>query len=196
MTKTEHHRTTLACMAGGSTLAFSSIRDAFHVYLLQLVALEMVRVRVTFLLHNVAISGSCMFQVLNGPHVGPLLFHMSVFNWHTCRVTVGSRVTSSLDRVSYFYWSTWPSQIWPRVKVLSVHVSFFYQATWLDGFLLGVGFLLAHVSCHGYFTCHAMVHPHVAFYLIMWPAQVLPCAQQSIHHKSNSRSSLLHRLTI
>ena len=33
------------------------------------------------------------------------------------------------------------------------------------------------------------------FYFITWPIQVLPRAQQSIHHKSNSRSSLLHRLT-
>ena len=48
-----------------------------------------------------------MFQVLNGPCVGPLLFHMSIFYWHTCRVAVGSRVISSLDHVSYFYWSTW-----------------------------------------------------------------------------------------
>jgi hypothetical protein len=35
---------------------------------------------------------------------GPLLFHMLVFYWHTCRVAVGSYVTSLLDHVSYFYW--------------------------------------------------------------------------------------------
>jgi hypothetical protein len=30
--------------------------------------------------------GSCMFQVLTGPRVGTLLFHISVFYWYTCRV--------------------------------------------------------------------------------------------------------------
>ena len=91
----------------------------------------------------------------------PLLFHMFVFYWHTCRVAVGSRVIFSLDHVSYFYWSTWLFLIRPRVTVLSVHVSFFDSTTWLDDFLPHVGFLLAHVLCHGYFTCHALVRPCV-----------------------------------
>ena len=54
------------------------------------------------LIAHVAISGSCTFQVLTGPSVETLLFHMSVFYWHTCRVAVESRVTSLLDHVSYF----------------------------------------------------------------------------------------------
>ena len=80
------------------------------------------------------------FRFLMDHMLGPLLFHMSVFNWHTCRVAVGSRVISSLDHVSYFYWSTWPFRIRPRVTVLSIHVLFFDLDTWLDGFLPRVGF--------------------------------------------------------
>jgi hypothetical protein len=125
--------------------------------------MEMVRVHVTLLLDNVVIPSSCTFQVLNRPRVGPLLFHMSVLYWHTCRVAVGSHVISSLDYVLYFYWSTLPFLIRPCVTVLSVHVSFFDLVMWLAGFLPRVGFLLAHVSCHGYFTCHALVRPRVAF---------------------------------
>ena len=82
---------------------------------------------VTLLLDNVAISCSCTFLDLNGTRVGSLLFLMSVFYWHTCRVADGSRVTSSLDHVSYFYWSTWPFIIRPCVKVLSVYVLFFIR---------------------------------------------------------------------
>jgi hypothetical protein len=94
---------------------------------------------------------------------GPLLFHMSVFYWHTCCVVVGSRVISSLDHVSYFYWSMWPFRIWPHVTVLSIHVSFFNSATWLDGFLPRVRFLFGHVPCHDYFTYHALVRPRIVF---------------------------------
>ena len=89
-------------------MAVASVGDAFHVYLLYPVALKMVWVCVTLLLDNVTISGSCMYQVLTRPHVGSLLFDMSVFYWHMCHVVVGSHVTSSLDHVSYFYWSMCP----------------------------------------------------------------------------------------
>jgi hypothetical protein len=75
----------------------------------------MVQVGVTFLLYNLAISGSCTYQVLTRPRIASLLFHMSVFYWHTCYVAVGSRVTSSLDHVSYF--------IGPHGRFLFDHVS-------------------------------------------------------------------------
>ena len=49
------------------------------------------------------------------------------------------------------------------VTALSVHISYFYSAIWLDDILPRVGFLIAHVSCSGYFMCHALVPPRVAF---------------------------------
>ena len=61
MTKTDRHRTALSCVAGAATLAGASVGGAFYVYMLQPVALGMVRIRVTFLLHNVTISSSCTF---------------------------------------------------------------------------------------------------------------------------------------
>jgi hypothetical protein len=126
---------------------------------------------------------------------GPLLFHMSVFYWHTCHVAVGSRVTSLLDHMSYFDWSTWLFLIRPHVMALSVYVSYFYSATWFDDFLPCVRFLIDHVSC---LPISRVMHwfIHVShFYLIMWPVLVLPHGVQSIHHRSNSRSSLPHILT-
>ena len=65
------------------------------------------------------------FRFLMDHMSGPLLFHMSVFYWHTYHVAFGSHVISSLYHVSYFYWSTWSFLIRPRVTVLSVHVLFF-----------------------------------------------------------------------
>ena len=111
MMKTERHRTTLACVAGGIHVSSSFCWRCFPRVPAIAGCIEDGSGTVTLLLDNVAISGSCTFQVLNGPHVGPLLFHMSVFYWHMCRVAVGSRVISSLDHVSYFYWSTWPFPI-------------------------------------------------------------------------------------
>ena len=128
MMKTDRHRTALACVAGGSHVGGCFRWRCFpRVPAIAGCILKMVRVRVTLLLDNVAISGSCMFLVLNGPHVRPLLFHMSVFYWHTCRVAVGSRVISPLDYVSHFYWSTWSFLIRPHVTVLSIHVLFFIR---------------------------------------------------------------------
>ena len=195
MTKTDRHRTALACVAGGCHAGgrfrwscFPCVHAIAHVYMLQPVALEMVWVCVIFLLHNMAIFDSCMFQILIGPRVRSLLFHMLVLYWHTCHVAARSRVTSSLDHVLYFYWSIWLFLIRPRITALFVHVLHFYSATWLDDILPRGIFLIAHVLCSGYFMCHALVPPRVA-------VLVLSRGVQSIRHRSNLRSSLLHRLT-
>ena len=63
------------------------------------------------------------FRFLLDHMSGPFLFHMSVFYWHTYRVAIGSRVTSSLDQVSYFYWSMWRDHNTPHVFLLLDHVS-------------------------------------------------------------------------
>jgi hypothetical protein len=103
-----------------------------------------------------ACFGSSTFQVLNGPRVGSLLFHVSVSYWHTFHVAVSPRVYSSLDHVLSF--------ICPRGRFLfdhmsSTHVSFLNSAMWLDHFHPRVGLLEAHVSCPRYFTCNALVRP-------------------------------------
>jgi hypothetical protein len=124
----------------------------------------MARVRVTFLLHNVTISGSCTYQVLTGPRVGSLFFHMSVFYWHTCHVAVGSRVTSSLDHVCIF--------ISPRGHFLFNHVSRRCPSTF-HIFIRPCGFMtsfhmsdfnspcveswLLRVSCTGSLMCHIFI---------------------------------------
>ena len=108
MMKIDRHRTDLACVAGGSHAGGCFRWRCFPRVHAIAGCIGDDSGTVTFLLHNVAISGSCTFQVLTGPRVGSLLFHMSVFYWHTCRVAVGSCVTSSLDHMSYFYWSTCP----------------------------------------------------------------------------------------
>jgi hypothetical protein len=131
----------------------------------------MVQVRVTFLLHNmaissscnVAISGSCTFQVLIGPRVGSpvvphvsfLLAHMSCCGWVTCHFFIG-----------------------PYVIFWLVHVAVSYSTTRHGAVRLCFVFLFGHMAwrlpsmCQifnrprvmpTYFTCHALVHPCVAF---------------------------------
>jgi hypothetical protein len=195
MTKTECHRTALACMAGGIHAGGFFHWTCFPRVPAIADCIGHGSSTCHLVIGHMAISGSCTFQVLNGPCVEPLLFHMSIFYWHTCRVVVGPCVISSLDHVSYFFG--------PRGYFVFDHMSrcypsmfrFFDSATWLDGFLSRVRFLLAHVSCQGYFTCHALVHPRVIFLFDHVACPVSPRAKQSIYHKSNSRSSLLHRLT-
>ena len=63
---------------------------------------------------------------------------MAVFYWHTGRIAVVSRVTSSLDQVLYFYSSTWRDHNTPRVFLLPDHG--------LDVVRLRVSILLGHVS--------------------------------------------------
>ena len=109
---------------------------------------SLVLARFRFLLDHVL--GPCCFTCLFS--IGT---HMSCCGWVTCHFFIGPCVVFLLVHVAVLYLT--------RVTVLSIHVSFFDSATWLDGFLPRVGFLLAHVSCHGYFTCHALVHPRLAF---------------------------------
>ena len=147
MMKTKCHRTILACVVGGCHAGgcfhwrcfprvhaiagcIEDCSDMCHILITQ-------RGHLWFL----------HILDLKGPRVVFLLFHMSVFYGHTCRVAVGSRVTSSLDHVAYFYWSTWWFLVWPRITALFVHISHFYSAMWLDDILPRVGFLIAHVSC-------------------------------------------------
>jgi hypothetical protein len=78
-----------------------------------------------------ACSGSSMFQVLNGPCVGSLLFHVLVSYWHKFHVAVSPRVYSSLDHVSFF---------------LFVHVAVSYLTTCLVIVVALISFSLAHVS--------------------------------------------------
>ena len=98
-----------------------------------------------------------------------LMDHVSGPCCSTCQFSISTRAMLRLDHMSLLYWTMCRIFIGPRGHFVFDHVSwcyppmFFYSATWLDGFLPRVGFLLAHVSCHGYVTCHALVHPRVAF---------------------------------
>ena len=123
---------------GAATMVGASIRDVFHVYMLYPVVLEMVRIRVTFLLHNVAISGSCMFHILTGPRVRTLLFHMSV--------SIGTRIVLRLGHVSLLHWTKCHIFIGPSGMTTIPRVSFLYSTTCLDAVCPRVGILLGHMS--------------------------------------------------
>ena len=117
----------------------------------------MVQVRVTFLLHNVAIFGCYTYQVLPGPRVGSLLFHMTVFYWHTCHVAVGSRVTSSLDHFLFDHQSRHcPSMFHIFIRPCGFTISFHM----LDFNSPRVESWLLHVSCTGLSTCRIFICSH------------------------------------
>ena len=103
-------------------------------------------------------------------HFRFLMDHMSGPYCSTCLFSIGTRVMLRLGHVSFLHWT--------MCRILLVHVAIsystmchdavhpcfiFYSSTWLDDILPCVGFLIAHVSCSGYFTCHALVPPRVAF---------------------------------
>ena len=99
------------------------------------------------------------FRFLLDHMSGPFLFHMSVFYWHTYRVAIGSRVTSSLDQVSYFYG--------PHGVTTILCVSFFYSTTCLDVVRPRVSILLGHVS-----------HPELPTFLFL----IRPCGRMDLYH--------------
>jgi len=164
MTKTDCHRTALACVA----------REHPHWWLL---SLEMLSTSTCYSrLHwrwfkyvspcywttwpsLVLARFRCLIDHMPGPYCSTCQFSIgtsvSCCGWVMCHFFIGPCVIFLLVHVVVSYSTS--------VMVLSIHVLFFYSATWLDGFLPRVGFLLAHVSCHGYFMCHALVHPCVAF---------------------------------
>ena len=121
---------------------------------------------------------TCQFSI--GTRVMLWLGHVSFVHWTMCRIFIGPRGHFLFDHVSWCYPSMFHFLIRPRGLMTSFYVSDFISPRVMPW--------LFHGSCTGSSMCHI-------FYLITWPAQVLPHAQQSNHHKSNSRSSLLHRLT-
>ena len=131
---------------------------------------------------------------------------MSVFYWHTCRVAVRSRVTSSLAMCHIF--------IGPHGVTTIPHVSFFYSTMCLDVVHPRVSILLGHVSppelptrlffirLHGrtdlyhifglyWPMCHVLSLTHVIHwfvhvsdsYLTTCPVLELPCAHQSLYQE-------------
>jgi hypothetical protein len=104
-------------------------------------------------------------------HFWFLIDHVSGPCCSSCRFSIGTRVVLSMSYVSLLHWTMCLIFIGRCGRFLFDHVSrcypstfhFFYSATWLDNFLPCVGFLLAHVLCHDYFTCHAVVRPRVTF---------------------------------
>jgi len=77
-----------------------------------------------------------------------LFGYVSLLYWTMCRIFMGPRGHFLFDHVSRCCPFTFRFFIRPRGLTTSFHVS---------------DFLLAHVSCPSYFTCHALVRPRVVF---------------------------------
>jgi hypothetical protein len=116
---------------GAATLAGAFVGDAFHIFMLQPVALEMIWVRVTFLLHNVAPSlVLARFRFLLDhvsvpvvPHVNFLLAHVLCCRWITYHFFIRLRVVLLLVHVSISYLTTRHDAVRKRVVFLYVHVA-------------------------------------------------------------------------
>jgi hypothetical protein len=178
----------------------------------------MVQVRVTFLLHNVAIFSSCTFQVLTGPRVGILSFHMSVFYWHTvvlrlghvsllhwtkCHIFIGPHGMTTIPRVSFFYSTTCLDSVRPHVSILLGHVScpelptylFSNSTTWQDRFVPRILFVLAH--------CPIVALTRVIHWFVHVSDSYLTTCMCRIYHvytnhyirENNFRSTVLHKMT-
>jgi hypothetical protein len=160
MTKTDCHRTALACVARGhprwlllplEMLSTCTCYSRLHWKWFEYVSpcywttwSYLVLARFRFLMKHVL-----------GPYCS------------ICQFSIGTRVVLRLGHVSFLHWTMCRIFIGPHGRFLFDHVSryvlVFDSATWLNDFLPRVRFLLAHMSCHGYFTCHALVRPCVVF---------------------------------
>ena len=162
--------------------------------------------------------GSYTYQVLTGPRVGSMLFHMSIFYWHMCLVVVGSCITSSLNHVLYFCWSMWHDHNTLRVFLLLDHVSWYCTsacryfigprvAPWATTCL----FLirphgrtdLYHVFSLDWPTCPVLALTHVILWFIhVSDSYLITCLCRIYHVHTNHyirendfRSTLLHKMT-
>ena len=196
MMKTKCHRTALACVAEGLTrqrllslemlstcTCYSRLHRRWFGYVSPCYWTtwpSLVLARFRFLMDHVSdpCCSTCLFSI--GTRVILRLGHVSFLHWTMCRIFIGPHGRFVFDHVSWCCPSMFCFLIWSHGLTTSFHVSDFYQPTCYAIAISRVEHWFIHV---------------LHFYLITWPALVLPCAQQSIHHKSYSRSSLLHRLT-
>ena len=143
---------------------------------------------------------------------------MSVFYWHTCRVAVGSHVTSLLDHMSYFYRSMWRDHntshvfllldhvsrcctfacryfIGPRVAPWAIHMSFLIQPHGrMD---------LYHVFCLYWPMCPVVAVTRVIHWFVHMSDSYLTTCLCRIYHvhtnhyirENDFRSTLLHKMT-
>jgi hypothetical protein len=135
------------------------------------------------------VSGSyrTTYRVPVVPYVSFLFVHVSCYSWITCHFFNGPCIVFLLVHVAVSYSTTSHGADRPHFVFLFDNVAWRLPST--------CRILIA--------TCRVLAISHVMhwfvhvsyFYLIIWPVLVLPRGVQSIHHRSNSRSSLLHRLT-
>jgi hypothetical protein len=130
-------------------------------------------------------------------HFRFLMDHLSGPYCSTCQFSIGTRVVLWLGHVSFLHWTMCRIFIGPRGRFLFDHVSQCCPSMFCL-FIRPCGLMTSFHMLDFYWPmCRAMAiscvmhwFVHVSHsYLITWPAQVLLRAQQSIHHKSNSRSS-------
>jgi hypothetical protein len=103
------------------------------------------------------LSGSykTTYRVPVVPHVSFLLAHVSCYGWITCHFFIGPCIIFLLVHVAVCYSTTSYGTDRPCFVFL------FGNVAWRLPFTCQI--LIAHMSCPGYFTCHALVHPCVVF---------------------------------
>ena len=114
MTKTDHHRTALACMAGGS-----HVGECFHWRCFPRVH------AITGCIGDG--SGTCHLLIAQHGHIWFL--HVSGSYWTTCRFPVVTQVSFLLAHVSCCRWITCHFFIGPCVVFLLVHMVVSYSTT-------------------------------------------------------------------
>ena len=207
MTKTNHHRTMLACVARGShagscfcwrcfstCTCYSRLHWRWFGYVSPSYCTtwpSLVLACFRFLLDHMSgpCCSTCQFSI--GTHVVLQLGHMSLLHWSKCRIFIGPRGVTTIPHVSFFYSTTCLDSVGPRVSILLDYVSclelptclFSNSTMWQDRFVPRILFVLAHVPCHGCYMCHSLVRLCVRFLFNNVPVPDLARAQQSIHQK-------------
>jgi hypothetical protein len=170
MTKTECHRTVLACVAGGlprwwvlplEMLSMCTCYSQLHWRWFRCHLLIVQRGHIWFL----HVSGSywTMGQVPVVSHVSFLWAHMSCCDWITCHFFIGPCGVFLLVHVAVSYSTTCHITVRPCFAFLFGHLAWWRPSTcWIFN-SPHVVLWLFHVSCTGSSTCRIFIWSHGLF---------------------------------
>ena len=160
MTKTDHHKSVLACVAGG--------QPHWRLLLLEMFSTCTCYSRLHW--RRFGYVSPCYWTTWPSLILARFRFlmdHVSGPCCSTCQFFIGTRVVLWLGHVSFLRGIMCHICIGPRGHFIFDDVLFFDSAMWLDGFLPRVGFLIAmchalaiHVSCTGWSTCRIFIWSH------------------------------------
>jgi hypothetical protein len=173
--KNRHHRTILACVAGGCHIGGCFCWRCFPC---------------VYAIVGCIGDGLGMCHLLIAQHDHLWFLHVSSSYWTTCRVPVVPHVRFLLAHMSCWHWIMSHFLIGPYVTFLLVHVSVSYLTTRHGAICPCVIFLYVQVAWRFPSTCLIFNSPHVMPWPIMCHALDGPCVAFLFDHVACPSSNM------